>query len=435
MRRDGDSASIKDGGAFGVQRAKLLTVLHGLAVEAGVQIEAGVELSFEQASAAADVVVFAEGVGSHGRQALAETFGARVQAVPMPYVWCGARLELDAMTLDLRRTPDGIFCGHVMPYGNGNATFQVDTLPETLVSAGLPAHVEISGPPDASDELSLNHLSAVFAPLLEGGQLLGNRSRWSTFQLVECERWSTERFVLIGDAAHTAHYTVGSGTRMAMEDAIVLSEALAGEGSAAAAFASYEAARRPAVEHLQWRAARSQHWWGTLPVRYELPLPLLLFSYFTRTGSVGIEELAQTNPAIVGAAAGHERHLPVDDGYEVIETPTDGVVGEVLAGRLVREQDLRASFVEVACDDLTPWSRDTQHAGGGFSTAEQAPGILLTGGDERRQVLDRFDIGEELRSSTGATVAVAVPSSAIADGATAVLARRADLVAVSGEAG
>ncbi|MBS1895332.1 MAG: FAD-dependent monooxygenase [Actinobacteria bacterium] len=430
MRRENDSASIEDRGASGIERSGLLRTLQDLAAEAGARIQAGSEASIEEVAAGADVVVLADGVGSHGRDALAARLGASVETVPIPYMWCGAEIDLDAMTLFLRRDENGIYCGHVMPYGGGRCTFQVDTVPGALDAAGL---AENQGEGNSgSDEESLTYLSELFAPLLGTRRLLGNRSRWSSFRLVTCDRWSDGNIVLLGDAAHTAHYTVGSGTRMAMEDAIVLSLALIGEGSLESAFAAYEAERRPAVEHLQWRAFRSQTWWRTIAHRYDLPLPVLLFSYFTRTGSVGLERLSRSNPEIVEAAVEHGHRDRVIAGVDTNGTPA-AVAGahlrDMLAGRVVDPACIGDSFVEAPCDGVAPWSDDSLAVVRGLDGGLRR-GVLLTGASGRRSLLDRFDVAEELRSLTEGPVAVAVPADLLDDAATAIAAGRADYVMV-----
>lgn len=434
MRREEESASVEDKGASGIERTGLLRTLQALAAEAGAKVQTGTEAMIFSAAEDADIVVLADGVGSHGRDALAFRFGATVETVPIPYMWCGAKIPLDAMTLFLRRDRSGIYCGHVMPYGDGNCTFQVDTVPDTLQLAGL---AENQGEGDAgSDEASLRYLSGLFAPLLDGRQLLGNRSRWSSFRLVTCDRWSDGKFVLLGDAAHTAHYTVGSGTRMAMEDAIALSAALAGESSIAGAFAAYEKERRPAVEHLQWRARRSQTWWRTISQRYDLPLPVLLLSYFTRTGSVGLRRLARTNPEIVEAAVGNTYRdsdsiakWGIDVSMGARLSLDDRYLLDFLEGRVLRRNELDGHFIEASCEDIAPWSAGSLAAVRGLGSGIKQ-GVFLTGGGDRRSLLDRFDIAEELRATSDAPVAVAISTDSFEDAATAIAAGRTDYVVV-----
>jgi anthraniloyl-CoA monooxygenase len=428
MRRGGESASIANEGGFGVERAGLLRALQQLATEAGATIVPPAEVEIADVESQADVVVLADGVGSRGRTELAARLGASTSTVPIPYIWCGADLELDSMTLDLRRSPHGIFCAHVMPYGAGRCTFQVDTVAQAVRTAAL---LEDGGASE-SDDLALDFLTDLFSPLLGGGELLGNRSRWSTFRLVTCERWSSGKFVLLGDAAHTAHYTVGSGTRMAMEDALALAHALAGEASIAAAFETYERERRPAVEHLQWRANRSQTWWRSLPQRYDLPLPVLLFSYFTRTGSTGLERLSRSAPEVVKAAVRHREQVAGRAAVPARDSVTAGAAWELgeadeLIGRRVRTRgDMDPDLFEIDCDGVAPWSPQSEQIA--RRAARSGRGVLLTGADERARVLDRLDLGEEIRAIAGGSVAVELSPAALDDGATALVAGRVDLL-------
>jgi anthraniloyl-CoA monooxygenase len=428
MRRGVDAASIANRGGFGVERAGLLRTLQALAIEAGARIVPSSEVDIAAVEADADVVVLADGVGSRNRAALAERVGARVTAVPIPYIWCGAGLALDGMTLELRQAADGIFCAHVMPYGADRCTFQVDTVAPS-VQAALSREPAAHGD---SDEAALSFLSKLFGPLLGDRPLLGNRSRWSTFRLIHCTRWSSGKCVLLGDAAHSAHYTVGSGTRMAMEDAIVLAQALAGDASPAAAFAAYERERRPAVEHLQWRALRSQTWWRTLPERYDLPLPVLMFSYFTRTGSAGLEQLSRGAPDVVDAAlsyraeaAERSRRVPTPS-RTAISVSAPGAVGEIAAKVLCHADDLDPDLVRIDCDGLLPWSERSREIARDVLRAGR--GALLIGAGDRAHLLDRCDLAEELRSVGAAPVGVELSPEGLDDGDTAVLAGRADFV-------
>jgi anthraniloyl-CoA monooxygenase len=430
MRRGEESASIANNGGFGVERAGLLRTLQQLATEAGAAIVPNAEVEIGDVELAADVVVLADGVGSRSRSALADELGADTSPVPIPYIWCGANLELDSMTLDLRRSAEGIFSAHVMPYGPGRCTFQVDTVAASVQVAAAAD----DGPKSDSDDGALDFLGDLFGPLLGGSRLLGNRSRWSTFRLISCKRWSSGKFVLLGDAAHTAHYTVGSGTRMAMEDAIALAQALAGEASVAAAFESYERERRPAVEHLQWRAQRSQTWWRTLPHRYDLPLPVLMFSYFTRTGSAGLEQLSRSAPDVVDAALGYRAEMTGHPGLSGVASPSvslrsSGPASEIVSDAVRGRTDLDAGVLTIACDGVSPWSPTSEQvARRAMGTGR---GVLLTGSEERAPLLDRCDVAEELRMLGAGPVAVEVSPATLGDGATAVVAGRTDFLVVS----
>jgi 2-polyprenyl-6-methoxyphenol hydroxylase-like FAD-dependent oxidoreductase len=205
-----------------------------------------------------------------------------------------------------------------MPYGM-SSTFQVD------------AHQDASW--DLADEgtTTLETLESHYAHLLGGNRLHGQHTLWQTFATMSCQRWYAGSTVLLGDAAHTAHYSVGSGTGLAIEDAVALDAALAGEASVASGFQAYQAVRKPRVSKLQSRAARSQAWWTSLAVRDDVPLPQLLLSYLTRTGAVTLQMVAEQNPDLLESCRTGAKHTPDLAGH-VLSQP----LSEVQLDRLHR---------------------------------------------------------------------------------------------------
>ena len=410
LRRGSEAVTVDNRGGAAIGRTAMLQELRLLATEAGARVSNGVVASVSDATEA-DIVIGADGVGSATRNQFAEALGATSEQVPLPYIWCGAPISGDSMNLTLERTGHGIFTAHAMPYPGGRSTFQVDTTVAALASAGFTA--DAGQVTEEEGRATLEFLEATFADLLDGRRLESGRAHWSTFNVVRCQAWSHRNVVLVGDAAHTAHYTVGSGTRMAMEDALALARNLVASGGSTAAFAPYEADRRPAVEHLQWRAERSQRWWASLEQRIDLPLSTIMLSYFTRTGSSALADVAMGNPAIVDAALERVRRPGSSPGI-------NGLEGRALAGHLLEPGDV-SRFVQVPCDAIAPWSAGARK----LAAATGAP-VLLTGSTDRRQVLDRFDIAEGLRASTGASVAVEVPAQLAADAAVAIATERTD---------
>jgi anthraniloyl-CoA monooxygenase len=281
-------------------------------------------------------------------------------------------------------------------------------------------------------------LERVFAAELGGAGLEGNHSRWSTFVTVRCERWWRNRVVLAGDAAHTAHYTVGSGTRMAMEDAMALVAALDGRDVLPAALAAYEAERKPAVEHLQTRARRSQRWWLTLRHRIGEPLPRLMLNYLTRTGSPDHRGVAAANPELLARAAGL-----LSGASRGAETPSAIVAraplplpGRTFPTRLIRPDGgiLRVAAVEGS--SVEPWSPESD-AVVGRARAAIAGGaelVLLRGGGDDHHLLDLLALAEQVRLAVGVPVAVEGSEGQLEDLALGVLAGRADAVVGAGGA-
>jgi anthraniloyl-CoA monooxygenase len=410
LRRGSEAMTVDNRGGAAIGRNSMLRELRALATEAGARVINGVRASLSD-TAQADIVIGADGVGSQTRNELAREFGASIEQVLLPYIWCGAPITADAMNLILERTRHGIFSAHAMPYPTGRSTFQVDTTTQALASAGFTA--DAAQMSEKESRATLDFLETTFAEVLGGQRLESGRAHWSTFNVIRCQAWSHRNVVLIGDAAHTAHYTVGSGTRMAMEDALALARNLVACGGSITAFASYEAERRPAVEHLQWRAERSQRWWGSLDQRIELPIASLMLSYFTRTGSSALIDIARDNPTIVDAALERVRRPGPASGV-------NGLDGRALAGHLLNPGDT-SRFVQVSCDGIAPWSASATTLAAGSGDP-----VLLTGSTDRRQVLDRFDIAEGLRRVTHAPVAVVVPAELAPDAAVAVATERAD---------
>ncbi|MBK5305408.1 MAG: FAD-dependent monooxygenase [Frankiaceae bacterium] len=401
------SISAHNSHGLAISRQVLLEVLREHAVQAGVDIRAGVHVTLDDV-VDADVIIAADGVGSETRARLAPQLGVTATRGELAYLWCGAEIARDEMTLALTRTPAGPMVAHVMPYSDSASTFQVDAMQDTLGSLS-----DVGGS-------SLAYLESTFSGLLGGTPLRAKRPVWQVFETVKCERWSTGNVVLLGDAAHTAHYTVGSGTGLAIEDAACLAEALVGGGSPADAFEAYATARQPRVHRLQERAARSELWWSSLALRMDNPLPQLLLSYLSRTGAVPLAAIASDNADLV------RQCLPGADGGDltaaILATPF-----EEHPHRVVTAPDAATLVV-----DSTP-TLDSLRA-----TVEQvrdlaATGttlVRLTGAPGADAVLDRLDLAEHIRAGAKLPTVVAGTESTRDTLALGVLTGRTDLVEI-----
>ena len=175
----------------------------------------------------ADLIVGADGANSMVRRELAAELVPGVDERRNRYVWFGTDKVFPEFNFIFVDTPDGMVWAHVYPYSDEGSTFIVETSPETWTALGLDATAGETIEPGASDQLALERCSDLFSDFLEGHRLLGNNSKWLRFPTVTCARWHHGNVVLIGDAAHTAHFSVGSGTKLAMEDAIALTGVLA----------------------------------------------------------------------------------------------------------------------------------------------------------------------------------------------------------------
>jgi anthraniloyl-CoA monooxygenase len=177
--------------------------------------------------------------------------GARTHWGSSRFIWLASDLPLSSFSFFFREDQAGLWQVHPYPYTEGRSTFIVETDEATWRAAGLG---------DADEAASLDYLSALFAPELSGYRLYTNRSFWRQFPTIECARWSSGKVTLLGDAAHTAHFSIGSGTRLAMQGANALAKALLQSGDVEAAQRRYEADHRPEVERLQGAAENSRLW-------------------------------------------------------------------------------------------------------------------------------------------------------------------------------
>ncbi len=270
-------------GFAGMGRHTLLRVLQREAEALGIAIRYEMEVRSLDDLPPADLVLGADGVNSTLRGLLEGEFEPTVDLRPNRFVWLGTDREFPAFTFYFREDDHGLWRVHAYQYAPGQSTFIVECTEETWRSAGLDG---------ASEPDTVAFCEALFAQELEGHRLVANRSIWRSFPTIRCRRWSHGNVVLLGDAAHTAHFSVGSGTRMAMLDAIALRDALLahsgaeGPGAVRAALEAYEAERRPPVESLQ-RAAQASLEWFEATERY-LEMDPLQFTFTLLTRSLRI---------------------------------------------------------------------------------------------------------------------------------------------------
>ncbi len=409
-----------------IGRATLLRVLARRAEDAGVKIERGSAPTGPELAAQADLLIAADGVGSDLRSQLADRFGPSVALARSNFFWCGSQVQLPGTVFMPVRTEHGVFTVHSYPYAAQRSTFVIDASDETLAAAGLD-HPAFSSDGD-SDEPSLAYLSAAFAELLDGRPFTGNRSRWTKFRTVRCARWSAGPVVLLGDAAATAHPTIGSGTKLALESAIALVTALQTAGlptgdGVEPALAAFEQTRRPAVDRLQALAGRSQLWWDSFEHRLELSPPRIAAGFLSRSGAVSLDDLARTGPALAAAAVADWAGVPIS------AVPNDGlrdwVLGRPLPGTSFTSRLTGPAGTALVVSTGDAWGP----AGDRVLAAAPAPGqiVRLIGGPAPEQVRDRLAVAERLRAA-GRIVQVAGPGSSLADLADGLVAGRTDLV-------
>ena len=265
-------------GFCGIARRRLLQILQERCVELGVVLRFEHESEDLGEFAGADLIVAADGINSRIRGQHEDVFQPSIEPGKARFIWLGTTRHFEAFTFIIRDTEHGLFQVHAYPFDANTSTFIVETDPETWRRAGLDT---------ASIEDSVAYLERLFAPELQGHRLMTNKSAWINFRTISCKTWWHRNMVLIGDAAHTAHFSIGSGTKLAMEDAIALVAALQHKpGDVPGALAAYHEARWLDVAKLQRAARVSQAWFEDIS-RYKHMAPeQLVLSMMTRSKRV-----------------------------------------------------------------------------------------------------------------------------------------------------
>ncbi|RAI58794.1 bifunctional salicylyl-CoA 5-hydroxylase/oxidoreductase [Roseicella frigidaeris] len=276
-------------GFCGCARTTLLRLLQDRARGLGVELRFGMEAQPEDFPEA-DLVVAADGINSPIRGRFAGDFRPETSLRPNRFAWMGSTRPFDAFTFFFKERPEGIFIAHCYQYAPGASTWVLETDPETFARAGL----------DAMDEAaSARFLEGVFAEELQGHRLLTNRSHWRQFPQIRCTRWVRGNLVLLGDAKASAHFSIGSGTKLAMEDAIALHHAFRDGGGVAESLARFEAERREEVEKTQHAADVSLVWFEHVRRFWRMPPVRFAFGLMTRSKAITWDNLALRAPDFV----------------------------------------------------------------------------------------------------------------------------------------
>ena len=283
--------SVRGNHFSGIARLRLLNILQERCAELGVALRFRTEVEDARSLASeCDLLVGADGVGSLVRERYAEAFRPALGAGRNKYIWYGTRRLFHGLTLTFRAVEAGVFAAHSYKFSPEASTFIVECDEETWARAGFAR---------MTDEESRAYLARVFAADLGGCELLSNNSRWINFLLVKNARWSHRNVVLLGDALHTAHFSIGSGTKLAMEDSIALFRLFAAGLGVPEALAEFERSRKPVVEEYQQAAHESRLWFENVRDYMHLPPPEFAFSLMTRSKRVTYESLKRRDPAFV----------------------------------------------------------------------------------------------------------------------------------------
>ena len=280
--------SIHGNSYTGIARLQLLKILQRRAEQLGVEIEFRSEIQdIESLKNDCDLLLAADGVNSTVRQRYADQFQPQLDFRSNRYIWYGTNQLFHGLTLTFRENDAGVFAAHSYKFNSSTSTFIVECDPSAWENAGFA---------QMSDEQAREYLGEVFAADLGGHQLLSNNSKWINFLLVKNKNWFFENVVLIGDALHTAHFSIGSGTKLAMEDAIALAESFHENRNVNEALMGFTATRRPVIEDYQAAAFESMIWFENA-ARYMNLSPLqLAYSLMTRSGRVTYDDLKRRDP-------------------------------------------------------------------------------------------------------------------------------------------
>ena len=284
----GERVDIDGNGFSAIGRLALRRILRDLCLDAGVRVEYGRAITALDELAGADVVVGADGSNSLVRAALQAVFEPQIELLSNRFAWYGTTRPFDCLTLTFRSNEDGAFVAHHYRHAPDMSTFVVECDGATWNKAAL-------GRMD--DAQSRAYCERVFAPDLDGHPLVSNKSLWRQFPLLSNRRWSSGKFVLIGDALRTVHFSIGSGTRLGFEDAIALDRAFGEAGEdVPQALAAFERERRPIVEKLLAAANASSYWYERFPEKMREAPWRLAYDYMTRSGRMTDDRLREQAP-------------------------------------------------------------------------------------------------------------------------------------------
>ena len=385
-------------GFSGMSRERLLDLLQRRAAALGVELHFEAEVTGLDQFSDADLIVGADGANSTLRTLRKDAFRPSTDLRPNRFVWLGTTKSFPAFTFYFRHNEHGLWRVHAYQYEEGLSTFIVEVREETWRSAGMEG---------ATEDDTIGYCEELFAEELDGHSLIGNRSIWRRFPTVKTARWSADNVVLIGDAAHTAHFSVGSGTRMAILDAIALKEALerepkGGKGTRGGslkpdmrgALEAYEEERRPLVESLQRAAKASLQWFEDTERYLDLDPVQFAFALITRSLRITHEDMRVRDPRFLARVdtffARHNRDRMA------INTPLDPPPPPMFTSFRLRDMVLEnrvavSPMCQYSAVDGTPNDWHLVHLG---SRATGGAGLLYA---------EMTDVSAEARISPGCT--------------------------------
>lgn len=287
----GESITLDGVGFSAIGRLRLLELLQSRAREVGVEMSFGHRLeTLREIEQGTDLIIGADGLNSLVRRSDEKSFSPRLDYLGNHFAWFGTTRPFETLTQTFVRGPLGELNAHHYRYAPGLSTFIVECDAASFDAYGFAA---------MDERRSAEKCRDLFVDALGGAPLLTNHSRWRRFPRLWCDNWVSGNRVLLGDAAHTAHFSIGSGTRLALEDAIALVKALEREADLDTALSRFQQQRMPVARKLYDAADASARWYEDFREKMKLPLPEFAFSYLTRSGRVDPERLRQLSPGFM----------------------------------------------------------------------------------------------------------------------------------------
>jgi anthraniloyl-CoA monooxygenase len=383
----GTTHRIGGNGFCGCARRTLLLILHERAEELGVKFVLGHEVDdIAPLVRDHDLVVLADGINSKFRDRHREHFGTEIDLRPNKFAWMGAATPLDAFTFAFEETEWGVFVAHAYQYQfrNHRSTWVFETDAETFGRAGLGA---------MGEEESARFMERIFARHLDGHPVLVNRSLWRNFPMVRNKRWVKDNIVLLGDAKSTAHFSIGAGTKLAMEDAIALYEAFVSEGGVEDSLALFQSRRRDEVERTQHSADVSLVFFEHIRRYWDFDPAQFAFGVMTRSKAITYDNLRLRAPDFVETVDRHFAAAVRRDGFDVdVEHPAPPMFQPFrLRDMVLRNRVVVSPMCMYSAKDGVPGDWHLVHYG---ARAIGGAGLLFT---------EMTDVSAEGRISPGCT--------------------------------
>lgn len=368
-----DERTVVGGNGFaGCSRKTLLLLLQERCRQAGVRLHFSTMIdvdTFEEQFSDSDLILLGNGINSPMREKYTEEFGVKTVERPNYFTWLGSTKPLDAFTFFFVETEHGIFAAHTYQYEAGHSTWVLETTPDCWHASGFA---------DMSEEESARYLETVFADELDGHSFITNRSIWRNFPVITCERWHHDNMVMVGDIKATAHWSIGSGTKLAMECAIALSDAVVDSpNNLPAALERYEEERRVPVEITQHNAAVSLRWFEDMPMHWKKPQYQFAFSIMSRAKSLTWDNIKLRDADFIEKVEQefYQRYQAKTGRDVAAERPTPMFTPFDLRNMTVPNRVVMAPMAQYCAEDgnLTDW-----HITHYLSRAQGGVGLIFT---------------------------------------------------------